>query len=101
MMLVLSAFTLVETIILKVLILNFPTPPLWIQKFSDFLQNSQFMKYLKYLLASPFDEKDEYENFETKKASEKKSNEWKIFCRFIDRIIFIAFILCFTIYNGY
>lgn len=82
---------------IKVWIFHYPSPPLWIQKLCELLEKSPFVKYF---VASPFDDL-EVENAAKIELNNESKRSWVTFCRIIDRLIFFAFILSFTVYNGY
>ena len=97
LMLLLSTFIFVESIMIKVIIFHYPSPPLWIQKFSEFLEKSV---YYKYFVASPFDDL-EVEDAAKIEFNDKMKKSWVTFYRVTDRLIFLSFIPIFAFYNGY
>lgn len=93
LMLAFAAFVMVESIILRMLIIRFPEPPEWMQKFSTFIKNNFC---LKYLIMMPAD----FMNPDVK-ATDKEEQPWINFCRFIERLIVIIILVSFIFYNGY
>lgn len=114
LMLILTTIVFVESIFLKLMTKSNRSPPLWMQSFSNFMSQNITMKYF---VAAPFDAielkteplpipnstsegNDEEPSVETIKK-EEPVNDWIIFCRFMDRIFFIALIICYAKYDGY
>ncbi|CRL05505.1 CLUMA_CG018099, isoform A [Clunio marinus] len=101
-MLILTTFAFIETIIIKVILDIFPSPPQWINNFSNFLESNILTKYF---VMTFFDEtikttvKDLEEEIGDVTPDEIKSNNWATFFHFIDRICFIACCLGYWFYS--
>lgn len=90
-MLIFAAFVLIESIIVRMLIIRFPDPPLWIQKFSKFIKMNVYLKYFTLSIDS----------FNVNDKIDEAKEAWTLFSRFVERLCIIFIILCFTLYNGY
>lgn len=115
LMLVSATIVLTETVSLKLLMQSNRSSPKWVKSFSDFLSENYIMKCF---VLAPFDiveveneiiplptttssENEEDPAVETVKNEEKSKNECEVFCRFIDRTLFIVLIVCYVKYDGY
>jgi hypothetical protein len=123
-MLIFATIIFIQSIFFRVSSIRYPTPPLWIQKTAEFLTNNSL---LKHFVCSLLDKKevvvvveevrpvtkpeDADDTVEIEVAPPKvvKIDEkiaknittWSIFYRFIDRMMFLCFAVCFALYNGY
>jgi hypothetical protein len=112
MMIILTTVVLIETILLKVITTSQHIPPTWVRIFFKFLSENPI---LKFFISVPFEsmktESGDKENSELIASSDNDEREtslgdtsnacWTVFCRFSDRLLFIALVICYTTYNGY
>lgn len=109
-MLAIATFVLIETIILKLMTQSKQTPA-WVKRFTDFLVSNAV---LKYFVASPIDgieaetiiePVDNQANDNPDATGESSSEQhktkpiadWMIFCRLIDRILFVALVVGYRV----
>ncbi|CAO1304163.1 unnamed protein product [Diamesa serratosioi] len=88
-----ATFLLIETIVVKVIMLATEKPPVWIQSTTTFATNNKVGEFL--FTSSRPEPQDSSELIEKLQLQSNNDVVWITFCRIIDRLIFLILFITF------